>query len=214
MSHHVPCRLHVVMAREANVAVILRRGPSKWYQVIKWDTKTDNFEDGAWFHGQIAEEACDLSPDGKLFVYFASKYDRRQRDTEYGHNWTAVSRPPWLFALGLWPSNTDSYPGGGRFIGNDQLCVLYYGPFDPPTPRPDHPISRKLKIQFKRWREFGYDRTTHADGGEWSGRDQQGRPVFTKDGKLFRREGIDVVEVIDLNDRTPNPQPAPEWARH
>ena len=31
------CRLFVVLARDADVGVILRRGPTRWVQMIKWD---------------------------------------------------------------------------------------------------------------------------------------------------------------------------------
>lgn len=75
-----PCRLFVVVAREAPVAVILRRGPSKWVQLIRWDMNNDRFEDGAWFHGRIYEHNCGLSPDGQLFVYHAAKQQRLARD--------------------------------------------------------------------------------------------------------------------------------------
>src|SRR5262249_44616225 len=71
-----PCRLHVLLAREAPVAVILRRGPSAWYQVILWRTDRDTFEDGAWFKGRLYEERCDLSPDGELLLYFALQGSR------------------------------------------------------------------------------------------------------------------------------------------
>jgi len=48
-----PCRLQFLLARRAPIAVIFRRGPSKWVQLIKWDTKTDSFEPGQWFHGHV-----------------------------------------------------------------------------------------------------------------------------------------------------------------
>ena len=66
-----PCRLFVIHAREQPVALILRRGPARWYHLISWRTDTDTFEHGAWFRGRIYEDRCDLSPDGELFLYFA-----------------------------------------------------------------------------------------------------------------------------------------------
>ena len=87
-----PCRLFVIPAREADVALILRRGPASWYHLILWHTDTDTFDHGAWFRGRIYEERCDLSPDGQLFVYFALQ--GRKWGSEYKGSWTAVSRPP------------------------------------------------------------------------------------------------------------------------
>ena len=69
-----PPRLFVVRARKAPFAVVLRRGPSKWYHIIKWDTDKDTFEHGAWFRGRIYEEECALSPDGSLFANFAAQH--------------------------------------------------------------------------------------------------------------------------------------------
>ncbi len=60
----IPARLFIIVARKSHAAVIFRRGPAKWVQLIKWNTKTDTFEAGQWFHGRIYERRCDLSPDG------------------------------------------------------------------------------------------------------------------------------------------------------
>jgi hypothetical protein len=49
----VPARLFIVFARKTPMAVIFRRGTSKWVQLIKWNTKTDHFEMGHWFNGRI-----------------------------------------------------------------------------------------------------------------------------------------------------------------
>ena len=111
----VPCRLSILMAREVHAAVILRRGPSRWVELILWDTKKDLFQRGQWFHGRVYEECCDLSPDGTKFIYFASKYGRK-RDADMPDTWTAISKPPYLTALALWPSY--GVYGGGRFLDN------------------------------------------------------------------------------------------------
>ena len=50
----VPCRLPVILARAAPIAVIFRRGPSKLVELIKWHTDTDTFERGQWFKGTEA----------------------------------------------------------------------------------------------------------------------------------------------------------------
>ena len=110
-----PCRLFGILARAAPVAVLFRRGPSHWVQLIKWNTKTDVFEHGQWFKGRIYERRCDLSPDGSMLIYFASKINRKTvKDLEYTYAWTAISRPPWVTALALWPKG-DCWHGGGLF---------------------------------------------------------------------------------------------------
>ena len=91
-----PCRLFVISARDVPLAVILRRGPSKWYHLIRWHTEQDTFEQGAWFCGRIYEERCDLSPDGTLFVAMCHGGSCRPG---YTYAWTAVSQSPWMYAL-------------------------------------------------------------------------------------------------------------------
>ncbi len=72
----IPARVHAVLAREADKAVIFRRGPSNQTALLGWDLKSDTFELGQWFRGRIYPYRCDLSPDGKYLVYFAAKYGR------------------------------------------------------------------------------------------------------------------------------------------
>lgn len=131
-----PPRLYLLLARRAGVGVIFRRGPSKRTEVIRWDTDGDVFERGHWFHGRIYERRCDLSPDGELLVYFASKFDRHttSRDSDTSYAWTAVSRPPWLTALALWPKG-DCWHGGGLFLGNRHLRLNHRPEAAAPHPR-------------------------------------------------------------------------------
>jgi len=193
----------VIPARDVPIAAVLRRGPSRWYQLIRWDMDTDAFDDGAWFKGRIYEDRCDLSPDGELFVYFC--HGGRTRPG-YKDSWTAVSRLPWLSALALWPSGT-TYGGGGRFV-DDRKLVLRNGTYD--APHPDHlPHGLELVPGHAELRASLGEVVERAD---WSGYDHQRRLVFARDGKLFRRTADRDREIVDLNDRRPDPVPAPDWA--
>jgi hypothetical protein len=119
----VHCRIRVILARSAPVGVIFRRGPTRWVQIIRWDTERDIFEAGQWFNGRIYERRGDLSPDGSLMIYFASKINgRTKRDTEYTYAWTAIRRPPYLTALALWPKG-DTWHGGGLFDTPTQVWL-------------------------------------------------------------------------------------------
>lgn len=132
-----PCRLHVILASAAPRAVILRRGPSNWTQVILWQTNTDTFEYGQWFHGSFYPEVCDLSPDGTLFLYFVSKYQiEGKADPAYTHKWTAISKPPYFTALALWPAG-DVFRmklGGGVFLDARTVWLWHHDM----VPHPDH----------------------------------------------------------------------------
>ena len=99
-------RLYVILARAAPMAVVFRRGPSARVLLLKWRTDTDTFEEGQWLGGRIYERRGDLTPNGNYLVYFAAKYKTPMA------TWTAVSRPPWLTAVALWPKG-DAWGGGG-----------------------------------------------------------------------------------------------------
>jgi hypothetical protein len=132
----VPARLSVLLARSARVAVVLRRGPSKWVQLLKWHTDFDTFEAGQWFKGRIYDRRSDVSPDGSFFIYFASKFNQRTLvDARYTYAWTAISRPPYFTALALWPKG-DCWHGGGLFLGRKRVW-LNHKPAAA-VPHPDH----------------------------------------------------------------------------
>ncbi|RYG40542.1 hypothetical protein EON79_22440, partial [bacterium] len=99
-----PARVFGFVAAEADVCVLLRRGPSKWVLMVRWDLATDEFEIGQWLSDRVYERRSDLSVDGKLFVYQAlnSKWG-----TERGGAYSAVCRPPYFTALAFWEQGTN-----------------------------------------------------------------------------------------------------------
>jgi hypothetical protein len=99
--------------------VVFRRGPSRQVLVLTWDTETHEIRVGQWFKGRIYERRCDLSPSGEKLLYFAAKY-RGPLLT-----WTALSRPPFLTALAMWPKG-DAWGGGGLFT-NERTIALNHG---------------------------------------------------------------------------------------
>src|SRR5215217_8408632 len=64
-------RIHVLLASEAPLGVVIRRGPSKHVCTIGWERSRDEFQLGQWLNGRIYERRSDLSPDGKHLIYFA-----------------------------------------------------------------------------------------------------------------------------------------------
>lgn len=183
------------------MAIVLRRGPSAWSHVIRWHTDTDRLEHGAWLKGRIYEQRCDVSPDGELLLSFVLKANW---GTSYKGSWTAVSRAPWLHALGLWPQG-DTWGGGGWFVGNRKLILAQWNQ----EPHPDHP-GLGLEIV-----ESAVDDRPPFEQvrSDWSGRDHAGHAIHASKGKLFRERRGDLVEIADLNDLVPDPQPPPAWAR-
>ena len=112
-----PARVHPILARKANTAVIIRRGPSKAVCTMLWNRQNDTFKLGQWLRGRIYERRCDLSPDGRHFIYFAMN---GKWDGPVEGSWTAISRTPYLKALSLWPWG-DCWNGGGLFLTDSRF---------------------------------------------------------------------------------------------
>lgn len=93
-----PARLAVVVATAAPIAVVIRRGPSHWSQLIKWNLETDEFEPGQWLKGKVYYAS--LSPDGEHIAMAIIGRTRRARRWE-GCEYTLVSRPPYFTALAI-----------------------------------------------------------------------------------------------------------------
>ncbi|MCW0453747.1 hypothetical protein NB721_002833 [Xanthomonas sacchari] len=202
MSQRLPAaRLFALLAREARTGVIFRRGPSKQVQLIHWDLRDDSFVHGQWFKGRIYERRCDLSPSGRLLVYFASK----QRG-DFG-TWTALSRPPFFTALSLWPKG-DCWGGGGMFE-DERTLLLNHRPREGRDPFP-MPTGFQLPHHLQ-VRPFG----THSGGGEdepidgvlrerdgWQLRDEgEGERGGLRSGALFRFSRPRVREKLGANGR-------------
>jgi hypothetical protein len=133
----------VILARKAPLAVIFRRGPSDWFQLIRWETDRDIFQPGQWFHGKIDATRSDLSPSGDRLIYFACGHKRRNVEGGYACTWTAISRPPYFTALTLWP-NGDTWFGGGLF--DDEKTVRLNQPGCRTEAHPSHPVPKALRV--------------------------------------------------------------------
>lgn len=115
----VAARLHVLLARESPVGLVIRRGPAKRVCTLLWDRRTDTFQLGQWFKGRIYPRRADLSPDGTHWIYFAMSGVWKG---EAKGAWTAVARAPYLKALGLFAKG-DCWHGGGLFTGKGRYWL-------------------------------------------------------------------------------------------
>jgi hypothetical protein len=105
-------RLYAMVATGAPVALVFRRGPSRWWHLARWNLTSGALEPGAWFHGTLYPRRSDLSPDGKLLTYLALKGGPR---AFLGGTYSAVSKAPWLFALAAWRECIGTYSRGAHF---------------------------------------------------------------------------------------------------
>lgn len=92
-------RLFGIPATRSPVVAILRRGPSDWSQVLRWDPEAGTLDHGSWIHANLYPQRCDLSPDGRFLSYFTL---RPGSTWAAGPTYIAVSRLPWLTALAAW----------------------------------------------------------------------------------------------------------------
>lgn len=116
----VPARIFVLLAREEPIGLVVRRGPTKKVCTIRWDRNTDQFQLGQWIKGRIYSHRCDLSPDGRYFLYFAANYGRSKPPLD--GSWTGLSRVPYMKALGLWAKG-DGWNGGGCFLDDSRYWI-------------------------------------------------------------------------------------------
>lgn len=123
-------RIEGIVATDANIAVIFRRGPAKVWQQLIWDLNTDEVIPGQWIKANLYPERMDVSPDGKHLVVRATDYSNGNRNRHRHdlpnqslvHGWTAISRPPYFTAIALWFCG-DAWNGGGIWESNDVLSV-------------------------------------------------------------------------------------------
>jgi hypothetical protein len=154
MTRLPPPRLYGLPASEAPVVAVLRRGPTQWSQVGRWDLSTGRYEPGAWFHGRLFPRRSDLSPDGRYLCCFA--HDPKAR-WEHGDSYVVVSRLPWLAALhafgtcGTW-SRGYSFASGADARAADPSLEL-------PIPYVLQPIP---VVQFANERRHGWVECTDS----------------------------------------------------
>ena len=131
-------RIFAIPATEASVVAVIRRGPSDWSHLGRWDPDAGTWEPGSWTHGVLYPQRCDVSPDGRWFSSFVLKA-RAAEDWTPGVTFEAISRLPWLTALAAWatdgtwtrglafvPRGTAVYPPGPPEVGDPAPLLARY----------------------------------------------------------------------------------------
>lgn len=166
-----PPRIFGIPARRAAIVAVLRRGPTDWCHVGRWDVANEIYEPGAWFRGTIYPQKCDVSPDGRWLAYSAMK---QGADWAAGSIYEAVSRLPWLTALAAWNAGS-TYTRGVHFT--DVTGQIELGPPDVGDAGPllrRYGLVPTLPEQFAVERRGGWHEAAQseprADGGQWDDR--------------------------------------------
>jgi hypothetical protein len=151
-------RLFGIPARDGHVVAVLRRGPSGWSHVGRWDVDTLTYESGAWLHGTLYPQRCDVSPDGRWLCYFALKAGGTW---SAGSTYLAVSRLPWLTALAAWGTD-GTWTRGLHFVDDRESW-----PVEAPDEGDAAPLRERHGLAYTRPASFAVERRngwTETDG--------------------------------------------------
>jgi hypothetical protein len=114
-------RLCAIVATKAPLALVFRRGPSRWYHLLRWRLDNGTLEPGVWVRKRLYPERCDLSSDGQLLLYYLSGAFQGEYRVFGG-----ISRAPWLSPLTFWEFG-DTWSAGEFFVDNDNTHLLAAG---------------------------------------------------------------------------------------
>ena len=92
-------RLYILRASGARRAVVFAKHRQKAWSLHLWHLDTGRVETGGVFFGTLYPRRCDLSPDGRYLLYFAMK---APGDPDWPHQFSGLSRAPWLTCLLAW----------------------------------------------------------------------------------------------------------------
>jgi hypothetical protein len=142
-------RVFCIPARRAPIVAVLRRGPSAWSHLGRWDVARQVYEPGAWIRGNLYPQRCDLSPDGEWFTYLTLKGSARWKA---GQTYVAISRLPWLAALAAW-GTCGTWTRGIHFVEDRDVWHVA-----PPDEGDAGPCRRRFGIAFTKPASFAVER--------------------------------------------------------
>jgi len=162
-----PPRIHCIPATAAPVAAVLRRGPSAWSHVGRWDLAAPRYEPGAWLRGRIFPRRSDLSPDGRHLCAFVHKPNAT---SEHGDTYVAVSELPGLTALHAF-GTCGTWTRGYRFVGKGAAGADAPELADLPIPWDLRPVAaEQFAAERRRGWEEAPDSPPRVRGDVWDER--------------------------------------------
>ncbi len=202
-----PARLVGYFATHAPICVIARRGPSRYTQLILWNTETDEFTPGQWAKGHV--DYATLSSKGThmaLGIMGASSKIYSASEIQIA----LVCRPPYFEALemivgGLCATTI-------AFLPDDLLYAKVHesrelGAFE--FARRKCPFKRVEIWPIKRDQAHKID----ASWGPMDGFDQGGRAILFEAGRVLDISGAEPVLLFDTNPLRPAVVETPDWAK-
>ena len=142
------------VASQNNKIVFLYRRSNKitYLALLSYGKGKEYLQVGSRFYGRIYPERCDISLDGKYFLYFAMGSSQQQYRKQL-YCWTGICTPPSITANILF-AHGDTWGGGGTFIDRGTIFISpgMYPDFD----RHSSYLFEKYKITFEEnYRNWG-----------------------------------------------------------
>ncbi len=166
-------KLFLYKAAQANVVVILRRGPGReTWEMIRWDLDTDTFTEGQWLlKKQMNGKYAAISPCGRFFAYHYDVYGYVKGEQKHRCH-GVVSQVPNFTALYF----------NEKHVGNWQsIRFTEGGEINGPQ------MKKKGDVELS----FADNKTPVIHSGlieEPSWTDSLGRVIRTEGGKLFAND--------------------------
>jgi hypothetical protein len=188
-------RVFGIPATAAPIVAVIRRGPSEWSHIGRWDLARGVYEPGAWLHGRIYPERCDLSPDGRWLAYFTLR-GRTSPDWSAGGSYIAISRLPWLKALAAW-GTCGTWTRGVHFVDDPRVWDL-----GEPDEGDAGPCRRKFGMQVTSALAFASEhRRGWSETDDSPPRDARGAWDERVDGLTMRKPRPNASPATDLTAR-------------
>jgi hypothetical protein len=144
-----PPRIYCILATEAPIALVFRRGPSRWFHLLRWRLDKGLLEPGVWVRKKLRPRRCDLSSDGELLLYYLSGgYEARYRV------FAGLSRAPWLAPILTWDER-DTF-GRGWCFATDSTAHTYGERCDMDSTIGPVAIARNETVSFVNERRRGW----------------------------------------------------------
>lgn len=174
-TNDICARIFFIKARKANKAIVFRRGPTDWIQMIVWDLDNDSLEFGQWINKKVPMRNCDVSPSGKYLIYFVDNF-------EHTNSRTVISRPPFWTALTAWEHTDPLFDTGGGLFADEKLVILN---LHSEIPTHKYPIPSDLIIHpFKSQKEYnlwkGHINLMHEQRLEMNGWTEHNDEIFVQ----------------------------------
>ncbi|ESK53387.1 MAG: hypothetical protein I8H98_12400 [Moraxellaceae bacterium] len=191
-------KIHILFSEKSNIAAVLRRGPTRWYHLMKWDLNTNEFIHGSWIKARIYEEKCDISFDGRYLLY--SLHKGSLLGTDYTDSYTALSEIPSFTALALWPQGS-TYLGGGRFLDKN-LIGVYALPFMYPIHH-SHKDVKGYELINLNWTIDRHKDENILLNADWSKQVSKNKQIAIFEYKIYIIENDKAVLFQDLTNLHP-----------